>query len=340
MARPADDHDRHVVTGIILDLQLRGRKKIGAVRRLGQTGPGTTDIDRVLHDVTMAVRCIQHPLPPRSHTEKEERSRPASHARRRRRVVVDRVGDEPEHEPGLMATQVEQGLLAVGMGGRRFAVHADQSEFRRPVDEVTLDRGEDVPPTCRGQRQRLAGVTDDIVRTIERETRVTQQLAVGRLRDRRDQEAGRDPPSHLVCVVRPKHGVGLAVDGPDRIAQARRLRRSEHAYLHVVDPDGIRCARCAGRCHGRIVSMPPGQRRIPRSPTRSAPAASALAPDVVVRRGPSFCVSRLPGPVEVNPAHKVHGDTSSPSRRTRHDCDAHHGRQQGTRVRDRPSAPR
>ena len=128
-----------------------------------------------------------------------------------------------------MAAQIEQGLLAVGMGGRRFAVHADEPELRRPVDEVPLDRGEDVAPPRRGQRQRLAGVTDDVLRSRERETRVAQQLAVGCLGDSRDQETGGDPPSHFVRVVGPEHGIGLAVDGPDRIAESSRLRGGEHA---------------------------------------------------------------------------------------------------------------
>ena len=150
VAGPADDQDRDVVTGIALDLELRGRRKIGAVWHLGQLGPGATDVDRVLHDVTMAVRRIEHPLLARSHTEKEEGSRLTSPARRRRGVVVDRVGDEPEHESGLMAAQIEQRPLAVGMGGRRFAVHADEPELRRPVDEVPLDRGEDVAPAAAG----------------------------------------------------------------------------------------------------------------------------------------------------------------------------------------------
>ena len=64
-----------------------------------------------------------------------------------------------------------------------------------PTDQVPLDRRENVSPTGRRQGQRLAGMTDDVVRCGERQAGVAQQLAVGRLGDGRDEEAGRDPPA-------------------------------------------------------------------------------------------------------------------------------------------------
>ncbi len=192
-----------------------------------------------------------------------------------------------------MPAEVEQGALAVGMGGGGFAVHADESARRRPLDQISLDRREDVPPSGGWQRQRLAGVTDDILWGSEREAGMAQQLTVGRLGDGGDQEAGRDPPRHLIGVVGPQNGIGLTVDRPDGIAEAGRFGGGEHAYLDVTDPDGVRCRGLTGRRHGVIVGRPVGRTSIVtwQPLFEFFPVLPAKQPTPPSREGRTFVVS-------------------------------------------------
>jgi hypothetical protein len=101
----------------------------------------------------------------------------------------------------------------------------------------------------------LAGVTNDVLGVGKDEAGVTQQLAVGRLGDCGDQEAGRDPTRHLVGVVGPQHRVRISVHHPHGIAETRRLGGGEHPYTDVAEPHGIGGRGVACRRHGVIVRV-------------------------------------------------------------------------------------
>ena len=140
----------------------------------------------------MTGRRIEHALLARPHAEKEQRGRGAALPRRRGgRVVLDRSRNEAEHETRLVPAEVQQGPLAERVGSGGLAVHADEPEGRRPVDEIPLDRREDVTPSGCRQRERLSGVADRVVGHVEHESRMTEQVPLGRLHDGRDQQASR-----------------------------------------------------------------------------------------------------------------------------------------------------
>jgi hypothetical protein len=128
---------------------------------------------------------------------------------------------------------------SAGAGGGGLAVHAHEPAGGRPVNQVALDRREDVLPSGCGQCQCLTGVTDNVACRSKGEAGMTQQLAVSGLGDGRDQSARRDSAGHFIGVVGPQHGIGLAVDGPNGVATAGRFGGGEQTYSDVTDPHRI-----------------------------------------------------------------------------------------------------
>ena len=161
------------------------------------------------------------------------RPRPPRPRRSRPTQVSSRAGSRS------LASQLDVGPLAVGMGGGRLAVHACHAALARPVHEEALGTREEVLAARRGQRHGLPRVADQHPPAARGSSPRGRGALPPGSRPRTRRRSRRPAAPDLCLVVDPPNVIRLPVRGPDRLAQDRRLIGLEQPEPHIRTVRGI-----------------------------------------------------------------------------------------------------